>query len=193
MQDSSGERVIESFRIYDGRICALREDTVELSNGRRAKREIVEHAPVVAIVPIDENGDVLLVRQYRLAAGEALLEVPAGLVDEAEELEAAAQRELQDETGYRAAKLERLAGFFVSPGFCTEFIHVFLATGLSESHLDADEDEEVTLERMPLADAVRLVEAGEIKDAKSVVGILLADRRNGWVTRSQVAQAEFGA
>jgi len=193
MQDTSGERVIESFRIYDGRICALREDTVELSNGRRAKREIVEHTPVVAIVPIDENGDVLLVRQYRLAAGEALLEVPAGLVDEAEELEAAAQRELQEETGYRAAKLERLAGFFVSPGFCTEFIHVFLATGLSESRLEADEDEEVTLERMPLAEAVRLVEAGEIKDAKSVVGILLADRRNGWVTRSQVAQAEFGA
>jgi ADP-ribose pyrophosphatase len=168
------ERVVATQRIHEGRICNLREDTVELADGRTALREIVEHAPVVAIVPLDENGEVILVRQYRLAAEEALLEVPAGLVDEGEDPEAAAQRELQEETGYRAANLRRLGGFFVSPGFCTEFIHIYLATGLSESPLDGDEDEDIVVERMPLAEAVRLVQTGAIKDAKSVAGILLA-------------------
>ncbi len=169
--------MLESSRIYEGRICALRVDSVELPDGRRARREIVEHAPVVAMVPVDENGDVVLVRQYRLAAGESLLEVPAGLVDEGEDAEAAAQRELQEETGYRASHLEPLTGFFVSPGFCTEFIHVFLAMGLEESHAEADHDEDIDVVRLPLAEAVRLVESGAIKDAKSIAGILAAERR----------------
>jgi ADP-ribose pyrophosphatase len=174
------ERVLESTRLYDGRIMALRVDTVLMPNGREATREIVEHAPVVAVVPIDENGDVVLVRQYRLATGDVMLEVPAGLVDEGEEIETAAQRELQEEIGYRAGHLERLAGFFVSPGFCTEFIHVFLALGLQQSDLDADEDEDITVERVPLAGAARLVETGQICDAKSIVGILMArDRMAG--------------
>lgn len=169
------ERVLSTRRIHDGRICALREDTVELANGNTALREIVEHDPVVAIVPIDEHGDVILVHQYRLAAEEALLEVPAGLVDPGENLEAAAQRELREETGYRAANLRRLGGFFVSPGFCTEFIHVYLATALSQSPLDGDEDEDITVERVRLEEAARLVETGAIKDAKSVAGILLVN------------------
>jgi ADP-ribose pyrophosphatase len=173
------ERVLESRRVYDGRIMAVRVDSVALPNGREATREIVEHAPVVAIVPIDENGDVVMVKQYRLATGDVMLEVPAGLVDEGEEIEAAAQRELQEEIGHRAGHLERLAGFFVSPGFCTEFIHVYLALGLEESDLDADEDEDIVVERVPLAAAVRLVEEGAIRDAKSIVGILMARERLG--------------
>lgn len=168
------ERVLESRRLYEGRIMAVRVDTVLMPNGRKAAREIVEHAPVVAIVPVDENGDVVLVRQFRLATGGVMLEVPAGGVDEGEEIEAAAQRELQEEIGYRAARLERLTGFFVSPGLCTEFIHVFLARGLVESRVDGDEDEDIVVERMPLPEAVRLVKAGAIKDAKSIVGILMA-------------------
>lgn len=125
-------------------------------------------------MPLDEDGNVVLVRQYRLAAKEALLEVPAGIVDEGEDIEAAAQRELQEETGYRARNLERLTGFFVSPGFCEEFVHVFLATGLVESLLQADDDEEITVERIPLDAALALATSGEIKDAKSVVGLLMA-------------------
>ncbi|MDO8615984.1 MAG: NUDIX hydrolase [Dehalococcoidia bacterium] len=171
------ERVIASRRIHDGRICALREDTVVMANGQQALREIVEHADVVAIVPVDAEGNVVLVRQYRLAAGDALLEVPAGIVDEGEDVAAAAQRELQEEAGYRAERLERLAGFYVSPGFCTEFIHLFLATGLVESSLAGDPDEDITVERVPLAEALRLVESGAVRDGKSIIAILLAARR----------------
>jgi ADP-ribose pyrophosphatase len=168
------ERVLETRRIYEGRICAVREDVVELPGGGTALREIVEHDDVVAVVAVDEAGCVLLVRQYRLAAGDALLEVPAGIVHKGEEIEAAVQRELREETGYRAERFERLGGFFVSPGFCTEFVHVFLARGLSEDPLEGDADEDIELVRMPLEEAVRLVRQGAIRDAKSVAGILLA-------------------
>ena len=172
----ASERVTASRRIYDGRIVNLREDSVELADAKPALREVVEHSDVVAIVPIDLDGNVLLVRQYRLPAGDVLLEVPAGGVDEGERPEDAAQRELREETGYRAERLERISGFFVSPGYCTEFIHVFLATGLTESALDADPDEDIVVERLPLSEAIALIDAGEIKDAKSIIGLLLAFR-----------------
>ena len=165
------ERVTSSRRIHDGRIVNLREDTVALAGGRSALREIVEHSDVVAIVPLDADGNVLLVRQYRLPAGEVLLEVPAGGVDQGESAEDAAQ-----ETGYRAGQLRRIGGFFVSPGYCTEFIHVFLATGLTESALAGDADEDIAVERVSLREAIRLIDSGEIKDGKSIVGLLLAFR-----------------
>jgi len=170
------ERVTNTHRIHDGRIVNLREDTVELADGRSALREIVQHVDVVAIVALDADGSVLLVRQYRLPASDILLEVPAGGIDKGESVEDAAQRELQEETGYRAERLQRIGGFFVSPGYCTEFIHVFLATGLTESPLAGDDDEDIVVERIPLSEAIRLIDSGEIKDAKSIIGLLLAFR-----------------
>lgn len=168
------ERVTASDRIYDGRILNVRLDTVEMADGRSARREIVEHAAVVAIVPVDSDGNVVLVRQYRLAAGEALLEIPAGGVDDGENVEAAAQREMQEEIGHRAGALRRLAGFYVSPGYVTEFIHAFLATELIEEPAPGDEDEQIEIVHMPIPEALRLIERGEIKDAKSIIGLLLA-------------------
>lgn len=168
------ERVLESRRIYDGRVVSLRVDTVELASGRTARREVVEHGEVAAVVPLDGEGRVLLVQQYRLPAGRALLEVPAGGLDPGETPEEAAQRELREETGQRAAELRRLGGFYVSPGYCTEFIHVFLARGLSPSPRRGDDDEEIVVRRLPLAEALGLVYSGQITDAKSIVGLLLA-------------------
>ena len=152
----------------------LRVDTVELSDGRRATREVVEHAEVVAVVPLLEGEDVLLVRQFRLPTEQVMLEVPAGGVDEGEKAAEAAQRELGEECGQRAGRLERLGGFYVSPGFCNEFVHVFLATELEPVERRPDPDEELEVVRLPLAEALRLVGAGEIRDGKSIIGLTWA-------------------
>jgi len=175
-QEPSPERVVDSRVIYQGQIVNLRRDSVVMADGRRVLREVVEHGEVVAIVPLDEDGRVVLVRQYRLPARQSLLEVPAGGVERGESVEEAAQRELQEETSYRASHLRRLGGFFVSPGYCTEFIHVFLATGLSQGPTGADPDEHIVVERLLLSEALRLVETGEIRDGKTIIGLLLAEK-----------------
>jgi ADP-ribose pyrophosphatase len=172
LPEPSAERILESRRLFEGQVVDLRVDTVELSGGRKATREVVEHGEVVAIVPLLEGSDVLLVRQYRLPAAQVLLEVPAGGVDEGESPEEAAQRELAEECGRRARRLERLGGFFVSPGFCTEFVHLFLATQLEAVTASPDPDEDIDVVRLSLAEAMRLVSAGEIRDGKSIIGLM---------------------
>ncbi len=174
---ASPERLVDSRRLYQGRILGLRLDTVERPDGRRLTREVVEHGPVVAMVPIDSDGQVLLVRQYRAAPAEVTLEIPAGGVDPGESLEEAVQRELREETGQEAGQLERLGGFYVSPGYCSEFIHVFLARDLTPSPLRHEGEEVMAVERLPLAEALAKVYSGEIHDAKSIIGLLLAAQR----------------
>jgi ADP-ribose pyrophosphatase len=149
----------------------LRVDTVELAAGRQTTREVVEHGEVVAVVPLLEEGDVLLVRQYRLPAGQTLLEVPAGGLDEGEKPAEAAQRELGEECGQQAGRLERLGGFYLSPGFCSEFVHVFLATELRPVRARPEPDEEIAVVRLRLAEALRLIRQGEIRDGKSIIGL----------------------
>ena len=172
------ERVLHSERIYEGREVSLRVDTVHLPTGRKTKREVVEHSDSVAIVAIDAEDNVLLVRQFRQPARRVLLEIPAGGIEPGEEPEDCAARELEEETGYRAGKLERLGGFYSSPGFCTEFLHLFLATELSET--DAQEDEIIEVVRTPLEEVPHLIAAGEITDAKSIAGLysVLLTRRD---------------
>lgn len=175
------ERTVSSRRIYEGRIASLRLDTVELPGGRTALREIVEHPHAAAIVPLDGQGNVVMVRQFRKAAEETLLEIPAGLLDPGEEPEAAACRELREETGLEARSLERLAGFYVSPGFCTEVIHVYLGTDLAPNPLPAEADEALEVVRVPLTEVPGLIASGQIKDSKSLVGLclLLLRQRTG--------------
>lgn len=172
------ERITETKVIYEGKKATVKVHTVDLGAGRTSTREIIEHPGVAAIVPIDADGNVVLVRQYRLAVGDMMLEIPAGVLDGDEPPDVGAQRELQEETSLRAGKLTPLGPrFYVSPGISTEWIQVFLAQDLHEAPLDPDEDEDIEIERIPLADAVRMVERGELRDAKSITGILLAAKR----------------
>ena len=170
------EPTISTRQIFQGRIINVRVDTVRLQNGRETTREIVDHDPSICVVPVDAESNVLLVRQYRKPAGSFLLEVPAGGIEPGEEPEAAARRELQEEIGHTAGNLVALAGFWLAPGWCSEYMHAFLATELAPANLDSDEDEFIEVVRAPLAAAVDLIATGEVQDAKSVASLLLAMR-----------------
>lgn len=167
------EKTIKSENIFKGRLINLRIDTVKMPDGITATREIVEHGDVVFIIPVDAEGNVLLVRQYRKAVEEELLEIPAGNMDPGERPEEAAQRELREETGYKARSLQHMSSFYTTPGFCNEFSHLYLATDLIHDPLEAEADENI--EVYPVAsDAITgLIQSGEIKDSKSIAGLLL--------------------
>ncbi len=151
----------------------LRVDTVSLPQGRLGTREIVEHVPCVCVVPLDDDGNVVMVRQYRKPVEETLLEVPAGGMDPGESPEDAARRELREETGYAAGELSHLSSFWTTPGFCTELMHAYVARGLRPGALSPDEDENIEVVRVPLSGAVDLIRRGEIRDAKSIASLLL--------------------
>lgn len=170
------EKIIHTARIYDGHLVKLDLHKVELPDGTRSKREIVQHPGAVAIVALDDNDNVLLVRQFRLAAGEIMLEIPAGTLDPGESPETCARRELQEEVGYDPQELRSIGGIFTAPGYTTEFIHLFLATDLVESSLERDADEFLEVVRMPLADVLKLIDDGQINDSKTLTGLLTAAR-----------------
>ncbi len=167
----------------------FRIDTIERADGTRGTREIAGHPGAVAILALDDEDRVLMVRQYRVAAGQALLEVPAGTLDVAddgtiEDPDLAAPRELEEETGMRAGSWRLLARFYTTPGFTSELMHLYLATDLrlADGHrLGPDEDEHLLLERLPWRDALAAVDRGEVADAKSLVGLL-------WLARLRVDQ-----
>jgi ADP-ribose pyrophosphatase len=166
------EEVLASKLIYEGRILKLRVDTVRTADGRRTTREIIEHAACVAVVPVDAGDNVLLVRQYRQAPGKELLEIPAGGIDEGESPEAAVIREMQEETGFRPGKVVRLCGFYSSPGFCNEYLHLYLATELAAGRLYAEDTPGIEVVPVPLAEVPALLASGDIEDAKTIGGLL---------------------
>lgn len=166
--------LLKSEIVYPGRAFTIRRDFVRLPDGRETKFDIVEHHGSVVLIPVDPAGNILFVRQYRHAAGLDLLELPAGTLDEGEAPEACARREVREETGMAAGKLELLGGFYLAPGYSTEYMHVYLATGLHPDPLEADADEFLQVESIPLARAIKMAENGEIPDAKSLASFLLA-------------------
>ena len=178
--DRLRETVVGSRTVHRGYYLDVRVDEVLTPSGRRATRDIVGHPGAVAIVALDAAGRVLMVRQFRLAAGRTLLEIPAGTLDRAgdgslEDPDLAARRELEEETGVRAGSWEHLGAFWTAPGFATELMHLYLARDLvpaDEARLGPDEDERLELEHVPWREAVGMVERGEIADAKSLVGVL---------------------
>jgi ADP-ribose pyrophosphatase len=179
------ETVIERRTLYRGKYMTFETDRIVRSDGLESARDLVIHPGAVAILPLDEHGRLLCVRQFRVATGGAMLEIPAGTLDVSEDgivedPEVAAHRELEEETGYRAGSMERLGGFWSAPGFSTEYLTLYLATDLRPAHenrLGPDEDERLELARIDWRDAVAAVEAGLVEDAKSVAGILWLARR----------------
>jgi len=171
--------VTSTTRAFDGKLIGVRVDTLREEDGRTYTREIVEYGTAVVLVPVDGDGKLLMVRQYRHPTGKWLLELPAGGVDDHDASpEAAALRELREETGHRGT-LTRIGGMFLAPGYSEEYQHIYAATDLVEDPLDADEDEDLILERVSLDDALRYVDEGVICDAKSIAALLMYLRHLG--------------
>jgi ADP-ribose pyrophosphatase len=166
------EEKISSRLVHKGWVVNLRVDTVRRPDGRETTRDVVEHNAVIVVVALDEAACILLVRQYRYAVGKVLLELPAGGIDPGETLEQAVCREMQEETGFLPRKIIPLGGFYSAPGFCTEYLHLFLVSDLVPGRLHAEDTDEITLVRMTIDDIMPLVRSGAIEDAKTMAGLL---------------------
>ncbi|MBC8172035.1 MAG: NUDIX hydrolase [Anaerolineae bacterium] len=173
------ETIVSTRKVYSGKIVKLDVHEVILPDGQHSKREVVRHPGAVAVIALDDQEQLLLVRQFRLAAKQVMIEIPAGTLYPEEPPEECAMREMQEETGYKPAVLESLGGFFVAPGYTTEFIHLFFATGLTPSPLPGDVDEFIEVLRLPLPAALKMIETGEIMDGKTITGLLRVARRMG--------------
>ena len=167
------EKVVSTKKIFEGKALTLRVDTIDKPSGERVTREIIEHNDCIAAVVLDDKDNVVLVRQYRRAAGKSLLEIPAGSVEKGEKLEECVRRELQEEIGYLPGKIKKLGGFYAAPGYCTEYMNIFLCSDLKESRLVAEDTDEIEVVRVPLTRIPAMIEKGEICDAKSVGGLLM--------------------
>ena len=165
----------EKETIYEGMILHVEKWKVTCPNGHEAPREIVVHKGAAAVVPVYEDGTTLLVRQHRVSVDRVTLEIPAGKLDSADEdpLECAV-RELREETGLKAERMTLLTSMLTTPGFCTEKIGIYLAQGLTEGDMHLDEDEFLGVVRMPLDEAIAMIMRGEIRDSKTICGLLLA-------------------
>ncbi len=173
-------KVISTETVYKGKVFDV--IMTEICEGdAEYKREIVTHKGSAVIVPVFADNTVALVRQYRHPAGKYLLEVPAGSLDAGEDAATGARRELEEEIGVRAEKIEKLAEFYVSPGFLTEKMFVFLATDLTETQQKLDEDEFVEIERITFEQAFNMIKSGDIEDAKTIIGLIFAGAKFGFV------------
>lgn len=166
------EKRISGETMFAGRIFTVERDRVELENGETSVREIVRHNGGACILPLFDNGDICLVRQFRYAYGQELLELPAGKLEPGEDPFDAAKRELTEECGLTADTFIDLGKLYPTVGYCSEVIHIWAATGLKETDMHLDEDEFLTPRRIPLAEAYRMVMDGEIRDGKTVMGVL---------------------
>jgi ADP-ribose pyrophosphatase len=167
-------KLIRSEVLLQGRVFKIRRDEVEMPDGRETKFDIVEHGGSVIIIPIDHEGNLLFVRQHRYAVGVDLLELPAGTRDGEEPFADCAAREVREETGMEAGNLKKVGEFYLAPGYSTEYMEVFLATDLRENPLDADEDEFLTLVKIPMKEAYAMAARGDMPDSKSLAALLLA-------------------
>lgn len=166
------EKSLTTNEIYNGRVIKVRIDKVQLADGRETKREIVEHSGGVAILAINDNNELLLVEQYRKAAEQSLLELPAGKLEKGEDPVDCAIRELVEETGYKAEKLKYLFSFYTTPGFCNELLHLYQASCLKEVGVKPDEDEIIENHQLKKEEILNYIKSGKIKDGKTITGLM---------------------
>lgn len=168
------EKTIQSETIYKGSILTLRKDIVQLHNGKKASREIIEHAPVAVIIPFEPPDTIYMIKQYRKPAEQILLEVPAGCMDAGENALDSAKRELKEETGFTANKWTELCEAYPSPGFTDEYMYFYLAQGLTKGETDFDEDENIEMEAVKFETALSLIKQKKILDGKTIIALLMA-------------------
>ena len=189
MSEQQNQNLVETYQdgkvVFDGKIIRLEHWTVKLPNGNLALREVACHPGASAVVALDEDNNVILVHQYRAPMHRVTLEIPAGKLAPGEDPADCAVRELEEETGLKAERMTLLTSVLTTPGFCTEKIGIYLAQGLSQGETHPDEDEFLGVVRMPLEEAINLVMRGEIRDGKTICGLLMARE----VIRSQKEKA----
>jgi len=166
------EQTVFSEQVYNGRAVNLRVETVEKPNGDRTTREIVEHSDCVAVVVLDAENNAVLVRQFRKAIDKIMLEIPAGGIEDGEQPIDCVRRELQEEIGLLPGKIDKLGGFYAAPGYCTEYLHLYLAKQLEPSRLEAEDTDNIEVDKVPLKQIPDLIASGDISDAKSIAGLL---------------------
>lgn len=170
---ASPDQLLETRVAYKGKLLTMEERKIRTSGGRETTREIVRHPGAVAMVVTDGANNVVLVRQWRTAANRWLYEIPAGTREADESAEACAAREVEEETGFRPRMIEPIGGFFLAPGYSTEYIDLFLAADLTEGSLTAEDDENIEVVAMSINAAIELIISGEIEDAKTIAGLLM--------------------
>ncbi len=178
MKTIGAEVTVASEMVYQGSLIDVRRETVRVGEGRTAVREIVQHPPVVAMLPLDARENLLLVRQYRKAIEQVTLEIPAGGIDEGEDAEAAVRREMVEETGFLPGQLEKMATIYPSPGFSDEIMHLFLVQELEGDGRQTEPLDEIETTWVSMGEATEMIRVGEIVDAKSVAGILMLKSRS---------------
>jgi ADP-ribose pyrophosphatase len=173
-------KTLKSEKRYSGKVFNLIVDEVEYSSGNRAIREVAEHPGGAVVVPLLDDGSILLVNQYRYPVKKHLYELPAGKLDPGEDPMVCAARELEEETGYTAGTLKKLTAIYTTPGFCSEQLHIYLATDLKKSpggqRLEEGESD-LTIKQLPFEEVVRMIEREEIVDSKTICGVMLVDRQ----------------
>lgn len=175
-----GTKIIGREKKYGAHVFDVYALKVELPNGKVRSYDLVTHVPAVVIVPVTDDGRILFVEQFRMGAEATLLELPAGVLNGdagSEDALEGARRECREETGYDADSIERIGGFYMTPGYCTEYIHVFLARGLKKSPLPQDEDEFLKTIALPIDEAYRRAESGEMEDVKTIAALMFAQRK----------------
>ncbi len=171
------ERILTTTSIYQGHVVKLNVHDVQLPDGNTAKRELLQHLGAVAMIVVDAEQQVLLVRQYRIGAGEAMWEIPAGMLEADEDPNDCAVRELQEETGYKPLQMEQIGKWYTAPGFTTEQITLYWVKSFTESKLDGDVDEFIESRWFRFDKALEMVDTGEIQDAKTIIALLHIQQR----------------